>query len=248
MARRMLCGFHAVQTALDHTPGSVVCLWLETGRQDRRSAQLQRTAQAAGIRIQSADRKQIERLSQGGHHQGVVAEVDLPVERGEPELAAAFATDPPPQLLLVLDHVQDPHNLGACLRSCDAAGADGLVITRDQSAHLTPTVCKIASGAAETVPVYAVTNLARSLRWLKEQGMWVVGAAGEAEQNLHAADLDRRLALVLGAEGSGLRRLTRETCDYLVRIPMCGQVQSLNVSVAAGVLLYEVLRQRARHG
>jgi 23S rRNA (guanosine2251-2'-O)-methyltransferase len=143
-----------------------------------------------------------------------------------------------------LDHVQDPHNFGACLRTADAAGVQGVVLTKDQSAGMTTTVAKVASGAAETMPIYRVTNLARALDWFKESGIWVAGAAGEAAESLYETDLTLPLALVMGAEGQGLRRLTRERCDLLVSIPMAGQVESLNVSVATGVLLFEALRQR----
>lgn len=244
MSIRILCGFHAVQTALDHAPEKIHRLWLEAGRQDRRAALLVDAARAAQIPIETVDKKKLEQLAGSANHQGLAAEVVLPAERGEAELHAAFDAEPTPPLWLVLDHVQDPHNLGACLRTCDAAGVAGVVVTKDQSAHLTPTVCKIASGAAETVPVYQVTNLVRTLLWFKAHGLWVVGAAGEAQHAHFDADLARPMALVVGAEGSGLRRLTRETCDYLVKIPMHGTVDSLNLSVATGILLYEALRQR----
>jgi 23S rRNA (guanosine2251-2'-O)-methyltransferase len=145
---------------------------------------------------------------------------------------------------LVLDHVQDPHNLGACLRTVDAVAADGIIITKDQATGITPTVCKVASGAAETVPVYQVTNLARTLRWLKSQNIWVFGTAGEASQTVYDTDLAISLAVVIGAEGKGLRRLTREQCDALIKLPMQGSVESLNLSVATGVILYEALRQK----
>lgn len=145
---------------------------------------------------------------------------------------------------MILDHVQDPHNLGACLRTADAAGVQGIIVTKDQAVGITPAVCKVASGAAETVPVYQVTNLSRTISWLKEQGIWIAGAAGEAEQDIYAMDVNMPLALVMGAEEKGMRRLTREQCDFLVKIPMQGSVDSLNVSVAAGVLIYEIYRQR----
>jgi 23S rRNA (guanosine2251-2'-O)-methyltransferase len=145
---------------------------------------------------------------------------------------------------LILDHVQDPQNLGACLRTADAAGVQGVIVTKDQAVGITPTVCKVASGAAETVPVYQVTNLSRTISWLKEQGIWIAGAAGEAEQTIYATDVNMPLALVMGAEEKGMRRLTREQCDFLVKIPMQGSVESLNVSVAAGVMIYEIYRQR----
>ena len=149
-------------------------------------------------------------------------------------------------LFLVLDHVQDPHNLGACLRTADAAGVRGVIITKDQAAGLSPVVAKVASGAAEAVPLYRVTNLARTLQWLKEAGLWIVGAAGEAPRSVFETDLNLPMALVMGAEGKGMRRLTRESCDLLVKIPMAGTVESLNVSVATGVLLFEAVRQRSQ--
>jgi 23S rRNA (guanosine2251-2'-O)-methyltransferase len=149
-------------------------------------------------------------------------------------------------LLLVLDNVQDPHNLGACLRTADATGVNGVIITKDKATGITPTVCKVASGAAETVPIYQVTNLSRTLRWLKGEGIWVLGAAGEAQQTVYQADLTVPMALVIGAEGTGLRRLTKENCDLLIKLPMLGQVESLNLSVATGAFLYETVRQRSK--
>ncbi|WP_306304395.1 23S rRNA (guanosine(2251)-2'-O)-methyltransferase RlmB [Methylogaea oryzae] len=175
----------------------------------------------------------------------MVLRVRVPAEQGENELMDLLTRLDHPPLLLVLDQVQDPHNLGACLRTCDAAGVDGVVVTRDQSVALTPTVLKVASGAAETVPVFRITNLARTLRDLKDAGLWIAGASGDAPQSVYDADLKGPLALVVGGEGKGMRRLTREHCDLLVSLPMRGQVESLNLSVAAGVLLYEVQRQRS---
>lgn len=171
----------------------------------------------------------------------------MPDRLGENELRTVLESPGSLPLFLVLDHIQDPHNFGACLRTADAAGVQGVILTKDQSVGITPVVAKVASGAAESMPVYQVTNLARALTWLKEAGIWVVGAAGEAARTVYESDLNRPLALVMGAEGKGLRRLTRDTCDYLVRIPMAGQVESLNVSVATGVLLFEAVRQRHLH-
>ncbi|MBS0395808.1 MAG: 23S rRNA (guanosine(2251)-2'-O)-methyltransferase RlmB, partial [Proteobacteria bacterium] len=183
-------------------------------------------------------------LAGGGVHQGVVARVAPLAPLAEDELLMRLGGGTRPPLLLVLDGVQDPHNLGACLRTADGAGVDAVIVPRDRASGLTAVVRKVAAGAAETVPFTQVTNLARFLRALKEQGVWVVGADGEAEALHTAADLTGPVALVLGAEGTGMRRLTREQCDLVVRLPMLGAVESLNVSVAAGVLLYEVLRQR----
>ena len=169
-----------------------------------------------------------------------------PAVHSEDELKQFIKTTDETPFFLVLDQVQDPHNLGACLRTADAAGVHGIIITKDNSSGITPIVCKVASGAAETVAVYQVTNLARSLRWLKENNIWVMGTTSEAEQTIFDADLTIPLALVMGSEGTGMRRLTQEQCDFLVKLPMVGQVESLNISVAAGVMIYEVFKQRMK--
>lgn len=244
MSGRRVFGLHAAKSALEHTPDKVAAAWLDGQRGDARLNELRRQLQEAGVAVRSASRKELDQLSGGQQHQGVVLEVNLPRELGENELWAALEGLSEPALFLVLDHVQDPHNLGACLRTADAAGVHGVVLTKDQAVGITPTVAKVASGAAETMPVYRVTNLARTLEGFKQRGVWVAGAAGEADQSLYQADLTLSLALVIGAEGKGLRRLTRDTCDFLVKIPMKGQVESLNLSVAAGVMLYETVRQR----
>ena len=168
----------------------------------------------------------------------------MPGELSESDLKTAVENLTETALFLVLDNVQDPHNLGACLRTADATGVHGVIITKDNATGITPTVCKVASGAAETVPVYQVTNLARTLRWLKDQGLWIMGAAGETTQTVYKTDFTVPMALVIGTEGKGLRRLTKEQCDLLVAIPMLGKVDSLNLSVATGVFLYEAVRQR----
>ncbi len=239
-----LFGLHAVQAALDYSPKKINLAWVDAQRQDKRLLQAIEDLRDLGIEPEKADRKRLDKLADTNNHQGIVIEVDMPTERSEHDLQTAVANLTATPLFLVLDHVQDPHNLGACLRTADAAGVHGVIVTKDNAAGITPVVCKVACGAAETVPVYQVTNLARTLRWLKEQGVWVVGAADDAEQTAFQADLNLPLALVLGAEGAGLRRLTREQCDWLIRLPMLGKVESLNVSVAAGVLLYETVRQR----
>lgn len=243
-SRRRIFGLHAAQSALEHTPDKVISAWLDDQRGDQRLGSLRRELEKLGITVQAANRKALDRLVEGQNHQGVVLEVELPRERGEGELRDALENLREPPFFLVLDHVQDPHNLGACLRSADAAGVHGVIVTKDQAAGITPTVSKVASGAADTMPLYKVTNLARALGWLKESGIWIAGAAGEAARSVYETDLNLPLALVVGAEGKGLRRLTRESCDFLLRIPMRGQVESLNLSVAAGVLLFEALRQR----
>jgi 23S rRNA (guanosine2251-2'-O)-methyltransferase len=201
-------------------------------------------ARAAGVPVEETTGDSLDRAAGHDHHQGVVARCRAAPERTEAELPAFLKDLPATAFLLVLDGVQDPHNLGACLRSADAAGVQAVIVPRDNSAPLTPAVRKVASGAAETVPLFRVANLARVLETLKSAGVWLVGAAGEAERDLYDIDLRGPLALVLGAEGTGLRRLTRDLCDHLARIPMTGSVGSLNVSVAAGVCLFEAVRQR----
>ena len=197
-----------------------------------------------GIEPEKVDRKRLDRLADNNNHQGIVIEVDLPGELSESDLKTAVENLTETALFLVLDNVQDPHNLGACLRTADATGVHGVIITKDNATGITPTVCKVASGAAETVPVYQVTNLARTLRWLKDQGLWIMGAAGETTQTVYKTDFTVPMALVVGTEGKGLRRLTKEQCDLLIAIPMLGKVESLNLSVATGVFLYEAVRQR----
>jgi len=239
-----LFGLHSVQAALDYSPKSINKAWIDGQRQDKRLTQAIDALLDLGIEPEKIERKKLDKLAEGNNHQGIVIEVDMPGELSESDLKTAVQSLSETALFLVLDNVQDPHNLGACLRSCDATGAHGVIITKDNATGITPTVCKVASGAAETVPVYQVTNLARTLRWLKDQGLWIFGADGEAQQSVYQTDLTIPLALVLGAEGKGMRRLTREQCDILVKLPMQGKVESLNVSVATGILLYETLRQR----
>ncbi|TAL51302.1 MAG: 23S rRNA (guanosine(2251)-2'-O)-methyltransferase RlmB, partial [Methylovulum sp.] len=218
--------------------------WIDAQRLDKRLSQAIEALLDLGIEPEKTERKKLDKLAEGNNHQGIVIEVEMPAELSENELKAAVENLTTTALFLVLDNVQDPHNLGACLRTADATGVHGVIITKDNATGITPTVCKVASGAAETVPVYQVTNLSRTLRWLKEQGVWVMGAAGEATQTAYQVDFNVPLALVVGAEGKGMRRLTREQCDVLLKLPMQGQVESLNLSVATGVLLYEILRQR----
>lgn len=243
-ARRKVAGLHAVEAVLEHSPDKVMVAWADTARQDGRLRRLLEQLNAIGIKPQPAQKNRLDVLAEGQTHQGLVVEVLVPEELGENALRTVLEQPAGVPFFLVLDHVQDPHNLGACLRTADAAGVHGVILTKDQSVGITPVVAKVASGAAETMPVFRVTNLARALSWLKEAGIWVVGAAGEARQTMFESDLSVPLALVMGAEGRGMRRLTRESCDLLVSIPMAGQVESLNVSVATGVLLYEAVRQR----
>jgi 23S rRNA (guanosine2251-2'-O)-methyltransferase len=242
--RNLVYGMHAVNAALERAPERVLELWVAQLRDDARARQLKDRADRAGVHVHPGTAESLGKLVGDVVHQGVVAAMRPLKPWDEHDLIrclSALTVDP---LLLILDGVTDPHNLGACLRTADAAGVHAVVIPKDRAASVDGVARKVAAGAAEFVPVATVTNLARTLDVLKERGIWVVGTDGEAEKPLYAADLKRPLALVLGAEGSGMRRLTRDTCDFLVRIPMAGHVQSLNVSVAAGIALFEVLRQR----
>lgn len=245
MSRVKIYGIHSVQAALDYSPQHIYQAWVDSHRQDRRLSQFLEDLKKLGINPEKVDRKKLDRLAEGNNHQSIVLEIELPSAQSEDALKQVVSSLTGMPLFLVLDNVQDPHNLGACLRTADATGVQGVIITKDNSVGITPTVCKVASGAAETVPVYQVTNLSRTLRWLKDQGIWIFGAAGEAEQTLYQCDFKLPMALVIGAEGKGMRRLTREQCDWLVKLPMQGNVSSLNLSVATGAMLYEVVRQRS---
>lgn len=249
MARlRALHGFHAVAARLRHDPKSVGEIYIDTSRRDARMRTLTAQIEALGIRIIPVDTKRLDGLSGHAPHQGVVAMAEpLAVATSLDDLLDDLPAGQVP-LLLVLDGITDPHNLGACLRVADGAGVHAVVAPKDRAAGIGATVEKVASGAAETVPYITVTNLARTLRELKERDVRIVGTSDDTTVSLHdaAVDLTGPIAWVLGAEGEGMRRLTRETCDVLVRIPMQGAVESLNVSVASGVCLYETLRQRTR--
>ncbi len=238
-------GLHAVEALLRHHPKRVKQVWLAEGRGDPRVQVLIELAAQARVSVGQCERREMDAWIEGVH-QGVVAEVSPSQVWGEAMLDELLDRAEGPPLLLVLDGVTDPHNLGACLRTADAAGALAVIVPKDKSATLNATVRKVACGAAEVIPLVAVTNLARTLEKLQQKGLWVVGTAGEAEQSLYAQDLTGPIVLVMGAEGRGMRRLTREHCDYLVRLPMAGSVSSLNVSVATGVCLFEALRQRGR--
>lgn len=236
-------GLHAVEALLRHHPRRVKRIWLAEGRGDPRIQALLQQASQARVEVESCDRREMDEWVDGVH-QGVVAEVSPSQVWGENMLDELLERCEGVPLLLVLDGVTDPHNLGACLRTADAAGVQAVIVPKDKSATLNATVRKVACGAAEVVPLVAVTNLSRTLEKLQKRGLWVVGTAGEAEQELYAQDFNLPCVLVMGAEGRGMRRLTRERCDYLVRLPMAGSVSSLNVSVAAGVCLFEAVRQR----
>jgi 23S rRNA (guanosine2251-2'-O)-methyltransferase len=245
-------GIHAVDSLLRQNPKSVQQLLLQAGREDKRVTALMQLAQNQGVSVSREPKAGLDKLV-GGRHQGVVA-LMRDVLQGDPaasnlwreaDLLDRVDNKGGPVLILVLDGITDPHNLGACLRSADAAGADAVVVPKDNSADLSPVVRKVACGAAEVMPFVRVTNISRTLQALQERGVWLYGTDGEAEKSIYDSDLTTSLGLVMGAEGKGMRRLTRERCDYLIHLPMAGSVSSLNVSVAAGIFLFEAVRQRA---
>lgn len=248
MAKTIIYGIHAVESALRNDPGNIGRLWIDKqGRKDR-LRKLQSLIEECRIKSLPTDTEQLAKYAGTHRHQGIVAEYTAAKTFSENDLydrLDRLDADGVPPFLLVLDGVTDPHNLGACLRSCDGAGVHAVIAPRDNSASLTPTARKVASGAAETIPFVAVTNLARTLDQLKERGIWISATSDKAQQTLFQANLTGPMALVMGAEGKGIRRLTEERCDFLVSIPMAGQVSSLNVSVATGVCLFEAVRQRS---
>ncbi|MFZ6872738.1 23S rRNA (guanosine(2251)-2'-O)-methyltransferase RlmB [Undibacterium sp. Di27W] len=242
MKSKMIFGFHAVTSRIRHEASSVEEIYVDSSRVDGRMKDLLQAAKAAGVRIIPADDQRLSNIVGTRRHQGVVAKAsELSLARNLDELLDAI--DGPP-LLLVLDGITDPHNLGACLRVADGAGAHAVIAPKDRAVGLNATAAKVASGAAETVPYITVTNLARTLRDLKDRDIWLVGTTDEVEKNIYDVDFKVGCAIVMGSEGEGMRRLTRETCDMLVSVPMFGSVESLNVSVASGVCLYEARRQR----
>src|SRR5688572_4251956 len=239
---RLIYGFHAVISRLRQSAASVKEIYLDTSRDDRRARDLAQLAQERGVRVMAADGARLDGMTQHARHQGVVARVDAAGPARDLESVLEDLDEP--ALLLVLDGVTDPHNLGACLRVADAMGVHAVIAPKDRAAGISPTVEKVASGAADTVPFIPVTNLARAMRELKESGVWLIGADQDAERELYALTINGPVAWVLGSEGEGMRRLTRENCDELARIPMAGTVESLNVSVSAGICLAETRRQR----
>jgi 23S rRNA (guanosine2251-2'-O)-methyltransferase len=242
MKSKMLFGFHAVTARLRHDASTVEELYIDAGRHDRRMQELLRAAEAAKVRIIPVDDQRLDGMVGTRRHQGVVAKAgELSLARNLDELLDAIEGPP---LLLILDGITDPHNLGACLRVADGAGAHAVIAPKDRAVGLNATAAKVASGAADTVPYITVTNLARTLRELKDRDIWLTGTTDDAEQTIYQGDFSGPTAIVMGSEGEGIRRLTRENCDLLVSIPMCGSVESLNVSVASGVCLYEARRQR----
>lgn len=242
-------GFHAVNSRLKKDDGTLRRLYVLEGRRDSRLRSITDLAQRLGLELIEKPRFDLDKLAEGVVHQGVVLESEGEAKAvgGETNLIELLQSRPKPWLVLVLDGITDPHNLGACLRSADAAGVDAVVSTSDNSAGITHVVRKVASGAAETVSFFQVSNLQRTLKKLQNVGVWVHGAAGEGESTVYDTDWAGSVAVVMGAEGKGLRRLTRENCDTIFRIPMSGSVSSLNVSVATGVILFEAQRQRANN-
>ncbi len=243
MSNELIFGFHSIEAILNKEPERFIEIYALKGREDKRLNPIINLARQYGVSIQFMQRKALDDKAKGEQHQGIIARVKEGRKYNEKDLDQIIAAAETP-FLLILDGVTDPHNLGACLRNADAAGVDAIIVPKDKSARLNGTARKVACGAAEAVPLVQVTNLARTLRDIKEMGVWVVGTAGETNVEVFDAKLTGPMAIVMGAEGSGMRRLTREHCDELVKIPMLGTVSSLNVSVATGICLFEVLRQR----
>ncbi len=241
---QLLIGIHAVSSALKAASGDVEWLRIALDSKNKRLLEIESRAHGSGIKVMKVSLSELDKLSDQQRHQGVIAGFKGSNVAPEARLEAILDDIEGEPLVLVLDGVQDPHNLGACLRTAEAAGVDLVIICKDRSAGITPVVRRAASGAAEVMPIIQATNLARVLRELKKRGIWLAGTSDEATDSLYGKDLSGPLALVMGSEGTGLRRLTTELCDYLVSIPMAGQVESLNVSVATGVCLYEINRQR----
>ncbi|MBF7074026.1 23S rRNA (guanosine(2251)-2'-O)-methyltransferase RlmB [Glaciecola sp. MH2013] len=235
-------GLHAMTAIIDREPERVIELFVLKGRDDERLTHIINQARKHGISIQFCQRKTLDDKAKGEQHQGVFARAKPGKILDESDLDSILEKQSTPFLLL-LDGVTDPHNLGACLRTADAAGVHAVIVPKDKSAALSPTVRKVACGAAEVIPLIQVTNLSRTMKTLQEAGVWIVGTAGEADQSIYDCKLTGPTALVMGAEGKGMRRLTRENCDDLIKLPMAGSVSSLNVSVATGICLYEILRQ-----
>lgn len=246
MSEHFVYGVHAVSALLANPHRKVFKLLVSQERGDKRIQELIDKAQQAAIPVESLAMQKMNQRFAEYNHQGIVAQASALPEYNDNHLLALLEASKNPALILILDGVTDPHNLGACLRSADATGVDFVVIPKDKSASITPVVSKVACGAAESVPLVRVTNLARAMDVLKEQGVWIYGAAGEATASLYQTDCLGSMAIAMGAEGEGLRRLTRERCDGLFSLPMLGTVESLNVSVATGVSLYEVVRQRQK--
>ncbi|RTZ63884.1 MAG: 23S rRNA (guanosine(2251)-2'-O)-methyltransferase RlmB [Aquificaceae bacterium] len=239
-------GIHAVQNALESDVDNVVQIWIAESKRNQRVINLVKKIQKKGLLLHKVSMNQLDKMAKTRKHQGVVAEYNAPKPWDDAELFDLLANLDEPALLLILDGVTDPHNLGACLRTAEGAGVHAVIAPKDKAVGLTPVARKVASGAAETIPFVQVTNLVRTIDLLKNAGIWITGTSDKASEDLFAGDYKTPTAIVMGAEGKGLRRLTEEHCDHLISIPMAGKVSSLNVSVATGVCLYEVVRQRAR--
>ncbi len=245
MSETWITGIHPVESALSHDPARIRSVVIEQGARNRRLKAIEEQARKVGVVVRHVTREALERVADGSRHQGIAASFDAPAAGSEDDLQDLIDKAGRHALFLVLDGVTDPHNLGACLRSAAAAGATAVIVPKDRAVAMTPVVRKAAAGGAERVPLLVVTNLARTLRDLKDAGVWLTGLAGEGDASVFDQDLRGPAALVLGSEGEGLRRLTRDTCDFLARIPMPGGMESLNVSVAAGIVLFEAVRQRS---
>lgn len=243
---QVIFGFHAVEAVLSKSPERIIEVFVLKARSDERLNSVISSLRKEGVSVQFMNKKALDDKSRGEQHQGLIARVKPTPQLNESDLDLIVESKGRDAFILVLDGVTDPHNLGACLRCADASGVDAVVVTKDKSAGMSPTTIKVACGAAETVPLIQVTNLARTLRQLQESGIWITGTAGETDKLLFDIDFTGPTAIVMGAEGVGMRRLTREHCDELVKIPMQGTVSSLNVSVATGITLFEVLRQRSQ--
>ncbi|MGB0938425.1 MAG: 23S rRNA (guanosine(2251)-2'-O)-methyltransferase RlmB [Colwellia sp.] len=243
----LVFGIHAVNALIDSAPERFIEIWLLKGREDERLMPIINMARKLGISAQMVQRKVLDEKSEGEQHQGVVARVKqgkVFTENDLDDIVNKANAQGIPPFLLILDGVTDPHNLGACLRNADASGVQAIIVPKDNAARITPTVRKVAVGAVESVPLVQVTNLSRTMKQLQELGVWIIGTAGETDTCLYDVKLSGPMALVMGAEGKGMRRLTRENCDQLVKLPMAGKVSSLNVSVATGICLFEIVRQR----
>ncbi len=240
----IIYGHHAVLSVLKHEPETIVELWVDAARHDERAKDVVDLARQSGLSAKRIKREILDEKTCNAKHQGFVALSRATTALNEKSLESMLSNLDEPAFLLILDGIQDPHNLGACLRSADAAGIHGVIIPKDKSCSLTATVRKVASGAVESLPLYQVTNLVRTMEMLKKSGIWLFGTDSEAQSSVFDTDFKGAVAIVMGAEGSGLRRLTREHCDALMSLPMSGSVSSLNISVAAGICLYEVVRQR----
>lgn len=238
-------GLHAVSAVIDQSPERILDFWVAKDKDDTKVLELENQVKSLGFSPQKMTKKSMDDKAETSHHQGVLIRVVEQKHKSEADIKNIIKDNQSP-FFLILDGITDPHNLGACLRTADAAGVDAVIVPKDNSANINATVCKVACGASETIPLIPVTNLVRTLRDLKASGVWIYGAAGEADSNIYQTNLNGPVAVVMGSEGCGMRRLTRETCDTLISIPMSGYVSSLNVSVATGVVLYEAMRQRIK--